>query len=174
MVVNKEVDMPQNTVPIPGQSLLREPGNAPYERPSEIQGEGAVEKILMGYMNHLNDAKVLEGAMGLLEQGMSVETLIEGMLRGGVAGGIHNIDQGLIVKETLKNFVINIADAVGVDYVRGDEEEEIDTSDSDLARLAREDRPESSDMFAPMQEEELEEMIEEDKPVRQGLMARGQ
>jgi hypothetical protein len=96
------------------------------------------------------------------------------MLRGGVAGGIHNIDQGLIVKETLKNFVINIADAVGVDYVRGDEEEEIDTSDSDLARLAREDRPESSDMFAPMQEEELEEIIEEDKPVRQGLMARGQ
>ena len=48
MVLDKEVDMPQNTVPIPGQSLLREPGNAPYERPSEIQGKDAVEKVLMG------------------------------------------------------------------------------------------------------------------------------
>jgi len=56
VALDRETDLPQNTVPIPGQSLLREPGNAPYERPSEIQGKDAVEKVLMGYMNHLNDA----------------------------------------------------------------------------------------------------------------------
>jgi|TARA_R110001583_G_scaffold76152_2_gene208823 hypothetical protein len=175
VALDKEIDMPQNTVPIPGQSIMREPGNAPYERPPEIQGKGAVEKVLRGYMNHLNDAKVLEGAMGLLEQGMSVNTLVQGMLRGGVAGGVHNIDVSLIIEKTLADFIINIADTVGVDYTVGDEEEELDTSDADLLQLARENRPDTSDMFAPIQEEEIiEEPIEEDKPVRQGLMARGQ
>ena len=123
MALDKEIDMPQNTVPIPGQSIMREPGNAPYERPPEIQGKGAVEKVLRGYMNHLNDAKVLEGAMGLLEQGMSVNTLVQGMLRGGVAGGVHNIDVSLIIEKTLADFISNIADTVGVDYTVGDEEE---------------------------------------------------
>jgi len=176
VALDKEIDLPQNTVPIPGQSLLREPGNAPYERPSEIQGKDAVEKVLMGYMNHLNDAEVLDGAMGLLEQGMSVETLIQGMLRGGVAEGVHSVDVSLIIQKTLESFIINVADAVGVDYVKGDEKEDLDTSDAELSKRAREDRPDSPDMFAPIdaiEEIETEEPVEKDEPVRQGLMARG-
>jgi len=176
MALDREIDLPQNTVPIPGQSLLREPGNAPYERPSEIQGKDAVEKVLMGYMNHLNDAEVLDGAMGLLEQGMSVETLIQGMLRGGVAEGVHSVDISLIIQKTLENFIINVADAVGIDYVKGDEKEDLDTSDAELSKIAREDRPDSPDMFAPIdaiEEIETEEPVEKDEPVRQGLMARG-
>jgi len=177
VALDKEIDLPQNTVPVPGQSLLREPGNAPYERTSEIQGKDAVEKVLMGYMNHLNDAEVLEGAMGMLEQGMSVETLIQGMLRGGVAEGVHSVDVSLIIQKTLENFIVNVADAVGIDYVKGDEKEELDTSDADLVKMARQDKPDTSDMFGPVdevEEIETEEPVEEDKPVRQGLMARGQ
>jgi len=176
VALDKEIDMPQNTVPIPGQSLLREPGNAPYERPSEIQGKDAVEKVLMGYMNHLNDAEVLDGAMGLLKQGMSVETLIQGMLRGGVAEGVHSVDISLIIQKTLENFIINVADAVGIDYIKGDEKEDLDTTDAELSKIAREDRPDSPDMFAPIdaiEEIEIEESVEKDEPVRQGLMARG-
>jgi hypothetical protein len=176
VALDKEIDMPQNTVPIPGQSLLREPGNAPYERPSEIQGKDAVEKVLMGYMNHLNDAEVLDGAMGLLEQGMSVETLIQGMLRGGVSEGVHSVDISLIIQKTLENFIINVADAVGIDYIKGVEKEDLDTTDAELSKIAREDRPDSPDMFAPIdaiEEIETEESVEKNEPVRQGLMARG-
>ena len=155
-----ETDMPKNTAPIPGQSLTRELGNAPYERPPELSNP---EQVLRGYINYLNDPKVLEGAMGLLEIGYDVKTLVEGILRTGVIEGVHTIDISLVLLKPVSQFIINIAESTGIDYKTGDIE--IDNKDMSIFNLKKELDDESQ--VDPMED------IEKEEPIRNGLMTRG-
>ena len=169
-----EEEMMMNTAPIPGQSLTKEPGNAPYERPPEISDP---EQALMGYINYLNDPKVLEGMAGLLEdEGLDVTTLVEGLLRGGVAEGYHSIDVSLSIKEPIVSFVVNIMDAIGIEYKVGDLEEEDDEEDMPSFGFESDDIldvEEEEPIEEPMDEEQPTEKIEE-APIKKGLMERGQ
>ena len=169
----------KNTAPIPGQSLTKEPGNAPYERPPEISDP---EQALMGYISYLNDPKVLEGMVGLLDtEGYDVTTLVEGLLRGGVAEGYHSIDVSLSIKKPIINFVTKIMDATGIDYKVGDEEkdndddfmDDIDFMDDDDAidQVARDIEEEEVELLSGL--DDSEEPVEEDRPSK-GLMERGQ
>tara|TARA_R100000935_G_scaffold57289_1_gene90913 strand:+ start:241 stop:750 length:510 start_codon:yes stop_codon:yes gene_type:complete len=166
-------EMMMNTAPIPGQSLTKEPGNAPYERPPEISNP---EQALMGYLNYLNDPKVLEGMVGLLEEGgFDVTTLVEGLLRGGVADGYHSIDVSLAIQEPIVSFVVNIMDATGIKYKVGDPDVDEEDEDDDLSMF-------SLGGDSPMNMEEEEETLEEpmenpevkEGPIKKGLMERGQ
>lgn len=166
--------MMMNTAPIPGQSLTKEPGNAPYERPPEISNP---EQALMGYLNYLNDPKVLEGMVGLLEEGgFDVTTLVEGLLRGGVADGYHSIDVSLAIQEPIVSFVVNIMDATGIKYKVGDPDVDEEDEDDDLSMFSL-----GGDSPMNMEEEEeetLEEPMEnpevKEGPIKKGLMERGQ
>tara|TARA_R110000824_G_scaffold9045_4_gene40896 strand:- start:1969 stop:2481 length:513 start_codon:yes stop_codon:yes gene_type:complete len=167
----------KNTAPIPGQSLTKEPGNAPYERPPEISDP---EQALMGYISYLNDPKVLEGMVGLLDtEGYDVITLVEGLLRGGVAEGYHSIDVSLSIKKPIVNFVTKIMDATGIDYKVGDEEKDNDDDFMDDIDFMDDDAMDQVDFEEeeieeePLQEEPLEEEPLEDRPTK-GLMERGQ
>ena len=77
------------TAPIPGQSLLSEPGNAPYEQAPEIVDP---EQALMGHINFFNDADILEAVIEGVNFGFDIETLVEGYLRASVMEGIHTVD----------------------------------------------------------------------------------
>ena len=146
-------EMMMNTAPIPGQSLTKEPGNAPYERPPEISDP---EQALMGYLNYLNNAKVLEGMAGLLEEeGYDVTTLVE----------------GLAIKEPIINFVVNIMDAIDIEYKVGDIDDNDDDEDEDDLPLDLD-----SDDLTNQEEEPMDEPIEEEVegPIQKGLMERGQ
>ena len=155
-------EMMMNTAPIPGQSLTKEPGNAPYERPPEISDP---EQALMGYLNYLNDPKVLEGMVGLLEdEGFDITTLVEGLLRGGVADGYHSIDVSLAIKEPIISFVVNIMDATGIKYKVGDMSVFNLGGDTPMDIEQEEETPEE-----PMEKPEAEE-----GPIKKGLMERGQ
>ena len=79
--------------PIPGQSLTTEPKNYPWENPPEYADP---EDALMWHMDKLGDPEKTKAALGLLELGLDVVTLTEGILRGAVADGIHTIDTSLI------------------------------------------------------------------------------
>tara|TARA_R110000803_G_scaffold81074_1_gene146953 strand:- start:7180 stop:7677 length:498 start_codon:yes stop_codon:yes gene_type:complete len=162
-------EMMMNTAPIPGQSLTKEPGNAPYERPPEISDP---EQALMGYLNYLNNAKVLEGMAGLLEEeGYDVTTLVEGLLRGGVVEGYHSIDVSLAIKEPIINFIVNIMDAIDIEYKVGDIDDNDDDEDEDDLPLDLD-----SDDPTNQEEEPMDEPIEEEVegPIQKGLMERGQ
>lgn len=107
--------------PIPGQSLVDEPRNAPYERPPEIVDP---EEALIVHLHRLNDPDAMEDAMFFLEAGVDIQTLVEGILRSAVMNGIHTIDVSLIIAPVIHEMIKQTADALGVDYKEGFEKED--------------------------------------------------
>tara|TARA_R100000479_G_scaffold176418_1_gene130743 strand:+ start:3261 stop:3806 length:546 start_codon:yes stop_codon:yes gene_type:complete len=172
------------TAPIPGQSLTREPGNAPYEQPPEIVN---AEEALMGHLNYFNDADILEKVIAAVDFGFDIETIVEGYLRASVLEGLHTIDVSLAIKKPLMEFISKVLDAVGVSYAMTEEDlsEEVDESlieiDKELQDLKRDES--AREVFIgelgelDMEEEQpTEETIEQEIPEEEapvGLMARG-
>lgn len=105
--------------PIPGQSLTSEPKNRPYERPPEISDP---EEALMVHLARLNEVDVMDGAMFLIQKGVDVRTITEGILRSAVAQGIHSIDVSLIVAPAIHEYISGTAEAIGLEYEDGFED----------------------------------------------------
>lgn len=66
--------------PVPGQSLTAEPKGRPYERPPEINDP---EEALRYHLTRLNDVESLDTVMLLLQKGVDVKSLTEGIMRVG-------------------------------------------------------------------------------------------
>lgn len=107
--------------PIPGQSLTSEPKNRPYERPPEISDP---EEALMVHLARLNEVDVIDGAMFLIQKGVDVRTITEGILRSAVAQGIHSIDVSLIVAPAIHEYISGTAEAIGLEYEDGFEDKQ--------------------------------------------------
>lgn len=109
--------------PIPGQSLTSTPKNAPYENPPEITDP---EEALEVHLTRLTDKKRMSAALDLLETGIDLQTLVEGILRSAVMNGIHSIDVSLLIAPVIHEYIKLTADEVGIEYSEGfgDEEEE--------------------------------------------------
>ena len=178
--------------PIPGQSLTSEPRNYPWENPPEFANP---EEALLFHMDRLKDPSKVKAVAGLLTLGLDVVTLTEGILRGAVAEGRHSVDVSMLIGPIVHEYIVGVADAAGIDYDEGLEEDEIDVErikysvrseeakkileeiesgdDIDLGDMES-DMPEGMDMqedTAEIIEEEPEEMVvEEEKPM--GLMSR--
>lgn len=105
--------------PIPGQSLVSEPKNRPYERPPEITDP---EEALMVHLARLNEVDVIDGAMYLIQKGVDVRSITEGILRSAVAQGIHSIDVSLIIAPAIHEYISGTADVVGLEYEDGFED----------------------------------------------------
>ena len=167
--------------PIPGQSLTTEPKNYPWENPPEYANP---EDALMWHMNRLDDPEKTKACLGLLELGLDVVTLTEGLLRGAVSQGIHTIDTSLIIGPVIHEYLTGTADAAGIEYKEGlsDDKMDMDALDSQIkeqeARKILEDIDNKENIDLSLMEEEpmQEEMpmeqpeIQEEKP--RGLMAR--
>ena len=179
--------------PIPGQSLTSEPRNYPWENPPEFANP---EEALLFHMDRLKDPSKVKAVAGLLTLGLDVVTLTEGILRGAVAEGRHSVDVSMLIGPIIHEYIVGVADAAGIDYDEGLEEEDIDVErikysvrseeakkileeiesgdDIDLGDMES-DMPEGMDMqedTADIIEEEPEEMaVEEEKMM--GLMSRG-
>ena len=107
----------------------------------------------------------------LEEEGYDVTTLVEGLLRGGVVEGYHSIDVSLAIKEPIINFIVNIMDAIDIEYKVGDIDDNDDDEDEDDLPLDLD-----SDDLTNQEEEPMDEPIEEEVegPIQKGLMERGQ
>lgn len=158
--------------PIPGQSLTTKPKNTPFENPPKF---AEPDKALAMHMQHLSDDTRMDAAMQLIEKGMDVQSLTEGILRGAVAQGLHSIDVSLIIAPVLHEYIKTTAKSLKIDFKEG---KDFDRPDDDevqrkagkamaLKRLALDKGlPE-----VPQEEPEVEEeMIVEEAP--RGLMAR--
>jgi hypothetical protein len=110
-------------VPIPGESLTREPRNAAYERPPELVDP---EDALTYHIDRLTDERRMGGVMLLLENGVDIRTVTEGVLRMAVYNGIHNIDLSMLVAPAVHEYIKTTADMVGVEYTEGFETDEAD------------------------------------------------
>ena len=163
--------------PIPGQSLTAEPKNRPYETPPEIADP---EEALRMHLTRLNDVEKLDTAMTLLQRGVDVRTLTEGVLRSAVSEGIHSIDVSLIIAPTIHDFITDVADEVGIDYKTGFEPDEQEEDKQELSlvrsmlRKSEGDSPRPRMEEEPMEEPEQETELDlgEPKEAPKGLMAR--
>lgn len=166
--------------PIPGQSLTTEPKNAPYERPPEI-----VDPIeaLDVHIENLLKPGAMEDALYFLEYGVDLVTLVQGILRGAVMEGIHSIDVSLIIAPVIHEYIKGFADAADLDYKEGWETEEEEKAlsyrrDVERARELMKKLGEQEDEAIPTtmekmtEEPEMEPEVEQEEPVKAGLMAR--
>lgn len=164
--------------PIPGQSLTAEPRNRPYERPPEVTDP---DDVLMVHLDKLNDPEVMEGVIYLVNKGVDVRTITEGILRSAVMEGIHGIDNSLIVAPVIHDFIASTLDMLKIDYKHGlvDKEAEDSLRYKQNANLAKKVFSGEKDLGDPVEpkskparEEQMEMDLEEKKPEPKGLMAR--
>lgn len=166
--------------PIPGQSLTTEPKNAPYERPPEIVDP--IEAI-DAHIDNLLKPGAMEDVLYFLEFGVDLVTLVQGILRAAVLEGIHSIDVSLIIAPVIHEYIKGFADAADLDYDEGFENEEakkalsyrrdVDRAKKMLNELRKQEGKEIPNTMEEMTEEpEMEPEVEEEEPVKTGLMAR--
>lgn len=163
--------------PIPGESLTSTPKNAPFENPPEVNDP---EEALQIHLARLTEPDRMDKVMGLLDIGVDIQTMTEGILRSAVMNGIHSIDISLIIAPVIHEYIKLTADQVGIDYKEGFEEDEESESGIDymLSSIKSKEKLQEMDMIpeeVPEQEEEtviLEDS--EETPKLKGLMSRGE
>lgn len=164
--------------PIPGQSLTAEPRNAPYERPPELTDP---DDALMVHLDKLNDPEVMEGVTYLVQKGVDVRTITEGILRSAVMEGIHSLDVSLIVAPVIHDFIASTLDMLKMDYEHGlvNKEAEDSLRYKQNANLSKKVLSGEKDLGDPVEptprpkrEEQIEMDLDEPMPEPKGLMAR--
>ena len=159
--------------PIPGQSLTAEPKSQAFERPPEITDP---IEALDAHMDNLAREGAMEDVLYFLEFGVDLVTLVQGILRGAVMEGVHSIDVSLIIAPVLHEHIKGFADAAKLDYDEGFENEE-----GKKALAYKRDVARAKEMMKKLKEEEgeaptpepMEEPeVQEQEPVKTGLMAR--
>jgi hypothetical protein len=173
------------SAPIPGQSLTSEPKNSAWENPPQMS-----EKLYCGILEDLITLKKTESVVGLLALGLDLVTMTEGLLRTAVADGRHGIDVSLIIAPVIHEHLKGIAEASGVDYIEGleEDEEDFDLNLVSVSALKKEAQDildtiktggdvdlSSLNTSESNMEEQEEEMvdIEQQKEKPMGLMSRG-
>jgi hypothetical protein len=99
--------------PIPGESLTKPPGNAPWEKPPQY---AKVEEALAFYMDRLENPKALEEILFLLSNDAPLELLVDNMVGYGEMKGKHTVDTSLLVAPVIHEYIKLMADAAGVKY----------------------------------------------------------
>lgn len=163
--------------PIPGESLTREPKNAPYERPPELNDP---EDALIYHVDKLTDERRMGGVVLALENGLDIRTVTEGILRKGVFDGIHTVDVSMLIAPAIHEYIKTTADMIGIEYKEGFETDKQDrelnyalnsTRAQKALAKAKADPREAVEAVEESQEEEMGDLeVEEVKP--RGLMAR--
>jgi hypothetical protein len=155
--------------PIAGMSLTAELGNRPWQQPPQ---HATVEAAIEYYLPKLSDEVFYEELLNVMELGIPLTTIANGIQLNGVMSGIHTIDVGILVMPVIVETLAFLGDEAGVDYELGTDRE-IDSdlvSESQIALAIKKQKQKGSpSMEAPVEQEE-EPMVEE--PESSGLMSR--
>ena len=91
--------------PIPGQSLTKEPGNAPYEHPPQI---ARVEEAMSYVWDKLSEEKNFKRTVALLRFGMPVEALTKVITFSGFLEGKWSVDVAKMLEPTVGQMVATL------------------------------------------------------------------
>lgn len=94
--------------PIPGESLTREPGNAPWEQPPKF---AKVEEALAWHLENFERGDVLEDTLFLLDQGMPLSTYVDSLTTYAVMQGYHTIDVSTLISPVIHQYLKEAANA---------------------------------------------------------------
>lgn len=147
--------------PIPGMSLTREPGNAPYEQPPLYN---TPEEAIAFYLEKLNDEEKLDDIVYAMGEGVPVELLVDGMTSVGAMEGYHSIDVKMIIMPILHEYLMSLAEASGikaVEQIGPSKEERMKERDKKRLKLSLQKAFESPVQISEESKEEASEMVEE-------------
>jgi len=106
--------------PIPGNSLTtHKPGDRPWERPPEMS---TVEDALRFYFKMLNNPDVIDDLMTLLDMGVPIRPIVQSIYTSGVMNGMHSLDVGLIIEDTMSEFLATVAKSYDIDFTFTEED----------------------------------------------------
>lgn len=153
--------------PIPGESLTREPGNAPWEQPPQFE---TVQEVVGFYLDKFESDETLEEILNVLDKGMDIEHLVNSMLLYGEMEGKHTTDASMLAGPVLHKYLAYLADSAGIKYKEHPDSPKPNKLKEDLlAGLNFNDEPEESD---PVLVEEEEEEVTEMPEMPKGLIKR--
>jgi hypothetical protein len=99
--------------PIPGMSLTREPGNAPWEQPPLYN---TAEEALGFYLEKLDEEERLDDLLFALEAGYPVDSMVDFLTSYSVMEGYHSFDVKMLISPILHEYIMSLADAAGIEY----------------------------------------------------------
>jgi hypothetical protein len=157
----------QFNAPIPGQSLTTEPKGRPWENsPKYVNEEDALEF----YMAQLEVPERIEHLFQLLDAGLPVADLVDTITLSGVMEGFHTIDVAVLISPALFTLITGMADAAGIEYKDGVQEENDGSMSSHMIQMA-EKRQRAQELVEKVEDTELEG-IQEAAMSTMGLMSR--
>ena len=114
------MEQPNFGRPIPGNSLTtHKPGDRPWERPPEMS---TVEETLRYYFKMLNNPDVIDDLMTLLDMGVAIRPIVQSIYTSGVMNGMHSLDVGLIIEDTMSEFLATVAKSYEIDFTFTEED----------------------------------------------------
>ena len=150
---------PQFMAPIPGMSLTGEPGNVPWEQPPMFV---ELKDVVKYYTEKLTEDKAVEKLLTSLKTEAPVLDIATVIIKAGMMKGIHSIDVGFLAVPVIVELIKTIAEMNDVKYV---------LSDEDMRKYTEVDETIAQDVIREMKQDVSESL---DKPVRKGLMAKGE
>ena len=158
-----EDDSYMSVAAIPGQSFTDQPGNNPYEKPAAIVNP---EQALAGLVSNLKEPTVSSDIVGLLDAGLSAETIASAMVMKAFTEGFFTPDVAEIIKEPLMRFILRIGLDAGVEdmnVVNEFPQEGISEDDklSMMESLNPEKHARIMDKYAMLEKDELQDMEDE-------------
>jgi hypothetical protein len=154
-----EQNILQFNAPIPGQSLTTEQKARPWENPPKYNTE---EDALDFYMSQLEVPERIEHLFQLLDAGLPVADLVDTITLSGVIA--------VLISPALFTLITGMADAAGIDYKDGIQEEDDGRMSEHTIQMA-EKRHKAQELVEQVEDTELEG-IQESAMSTVGLMSR--
>jgi hypothetical protein len=151
---------PYLTAPIPGMSLVSEPGSYPWEQPPQFV---TIDEVAQMYSEKMNNPEAIDDLMKLLEGNLPISSIVNGMITMGIMKGFHTVDTGFLVTPVIAEIIKTLAELNDVPYHMT--AEDIDKEKKVSPSIIRELIKEAKTAVQKNPEAKLE---------RRGLMARGE
>jgi hypothetical protein len=116
--------------PIPGQSLTREPGASPWEKPPQFHD---VDDAMEFLFTQITDVDHAHQVLALIEAGMPLTVIVGTILQGGFMEGKWTPDIAVLLTEPLTHLLIKMCNMYEIEYEVGSKKSEFDTAFMQLA-----------------------------------------
>lgn len=154
--------------PIPGQSLTREPGSAPWEQPPRYTDP---EEAIVQLLDTLTEEKQALHICAMLDAGIPVSTIVHSLLLQGFTQGYWSPDLAIIISGPLAAIITKIGMMAGVEDIKsGEKEDNSATEFAQLRLLKNAGKTDITPEAAVEAVEEVKEEVEQNKFPTTGLM----
>lgn len=152
--------------PIPGQSLTKELGAYPWQKPPKLS---TVQEALEHYATKITDPEINDSLLDALEMGTPVTSIAEIVVQSSAMEGIHTIDVSILILPLVMELIAYVADEAEIDYNMGlDENINLDKVSESKINLVMQ---ELNNKKIKLKEEEPSKIVTDNLSTN-GLMAR--